>query len=51
MEGKSEGEFVCFDGWFVSIEHCCDFCCNFWRMGAKNGGSTPANLKQFFLQH
>jgi len=45
MEGKSEGEFVCFDGWFVSIEHSCDLGCNFWRMGAKNLGLTPTNLK------
>jgi len=44
MEGKGEGGFVCFEGWFVSREHCCDFGCNFSRKGAENEGSTPENI-------
>jgi len=41
----------CIGVWFVSIEHCRDFGCNFWRMGAKNEGLTPENLKHIILQH
>jgi len=44
MEGKSEGVFVCFDGWIVAREHCCDCGCNLCRVGEENGGLTPANI-------
>ena len=44
MGGKNEGGVDCLDGWIVSREHWCDCGCNLCRMGAQNGGLSPANI-------